>query len=99
MESLLVCALDLPVATLVKQERDESIAKHESGVFSASNATDSSANTTDDSFGITKAWESFKGEVVDPDVFNPLFLQNVDPDMSLLCNISSISGDNEMQCK
>ena len=98
MESLLVNAPDLPVPMLLKQERDESIVKCESGIFSVSNVTDSSANSSDYNLGFGK-WECIKGEVVDPVVFDPPCLQNDELELSLLCNISSISGDQELQCK
>ena len=84
------------VQLMVKQEMDGSYAKsEESGVFSASNASDDSLVKVK----CVGGWTFYEGEIMDPKVFNPPDDLCVHDTPSFLCNISSISGDQKGSCK
>ena len=91
MENILVCTEKPPVATGDKQEMDQSYGKREESGFHSNSSSSDTSNS----------WDIIKGEIMDissfdPPINAPLQSSNIEKESqgsSLLCNISTISGD------
>ena len=77
------------LAAEIKHEMDKSY-KNESGIYS------NESNNSAEPKSLESSWELFEGECCDPNLFDPPLKSTDTKGPMMLCNISSIDGDDKL---